>query len=106
MVIARLERDVRRRAARIVPAAPRVAQRFDLGVRVAAPVVPALTERRSIARDDAADRWVRRGVGDRTRAELDRAREVRAVVVYGLTSTPFQNATKPSMFFAASLACG
>jgi hypothetical protein len=93
MVVARLERDVRRRAVRIVSAAPSVEQRFDLGVRLAAPMMPALAERRSLAHDDAPDRWVRRGIGDRARAELDRAREVAVVVVYDLTSTPFQNAT-------------
>ena len=45
-------------------------------------------------------------VGHGARCELDRAREVRAVAVYGVTSTPFQKATYPSMFFASSLAVG
>jgi hypothetical protein len=92
-MVARLERNVRRRGARVVAAAPNVAQRFHLGVRLAAPVMPALAERHAVAHDDTPDRRVRRGIGDRARAELDRAREVGAVAVYGLTSTPFQNAT-------------
>ena len=93
MMVARFERDVGRRTARVASAAPRVEQRFDFGVRLAAPMMPALAERHSVAHDDTPHRWVRRGIGDRARAELDRALEVAVVVVYGLTSTPFQNAT-------------
>ena len=84
----------------------RVAQRFDFRMRLAATMVPAFAERPPVAHDDAPDGRVRRGVGDGARRQLDGAREVAAVAVYGVTSTPFQNATYPSMFFAASFACG
>jgi len=93
MVIAWLERDVGGRAARIFTALAHIAQRFDLGMRLAAVMMPALPERDAVAHDDAADWWVRHRVGDGARCELDRARDVRAIAVYGLTSTPFQNAT-------------
>ena len=56
-------------------------------------MVPSLAERHAVAHDDAAHRRVRRGVGNGARRELDGAREVAAVAVYGVTSTPFQNAT-------------
>ncbi len=106
MVVARFERDVRRRAARVVPAGARVAQCFDLGVRLAAAVVPAFAQRDAVAHQHAADRRIGHRVRDGARGELARARQVRRVVGYGVTSTPFQKATYPSMFFALSLACG
>jgi hypothetical protein len=62
-------------------------------VRGAALVMPAFSERHAVAHEDAPDGWIRRRVGDRPRGELGRAREVRCVEVYGVTSTPFQNAT-------------
>ena len=75
-------------------------------MRLTAAVVPTFAERASVARDHAPDRRVGCGIGERARGELARAREIRAVAVYGVTSTPFQNATYPSMFFAFSDACG
>jgi hypothetical protein len=62
-------------------------------MRLTAPVVPAFAERYVVAHENAADRRIRRRIGDRARAELDRARDVGGVAVYGVTSTPFQNAT-------------
>ncbi|HWT05359.1 MAG TPA: hypothetical protein VN224_06340, partial [Xanthomonadales bacterium] len=56
-------------------------------------MVPPFAQRHAVAHDDAAHRRVRCGVGDGARRELDGAREVAAVAVYGVTSTPFQNAT-------------
>lgn len=106
MVIAGLERDVRGRAARVGAAPARVRERLDLGVRLAAPMMPSLAQRRAVADEDAADRRIRRRVGGGARGELARARQVRAVAVYGRTSTPFQNATYPSMLLAASLVSG
>jgi len=93
VLIARLERDVGGRAARIVTLRARVTQRLDLGVRLTATVVPAFAERRPVADEDAADRRVRRRVRDRARGELARAREVDRFGAYGVTSTPFQKAT-------------
>jgi hypothetical protein len=92
-VIARLERDVRGRAAWIVAARLGVAQCLDLGMRLTAAMVPSLAERDAVANQDAADRRIWGRVGDSARGELARAREVRRVAVYGWTSTPFQNAT-------------
>jgi hypothetical protein len=68
-------------------------QRFRLGMRRAAPPMPAFAQRHAVADDHAADGRIRRGVGDRTRRELARPREVRRVARYGVTSTPCQKAT-------------
>ena len=92
-MVARLERDIRGRAAHVVPARGCIAQRLDFGVRLTAATVPAFAERDAVAHDDAAHRRVRCGVGDGARRELDGAREVAAIAVYGVTSTPFQKAT-------------
>ena len=105
-MVARLERDVRRRAGDVVPARARDAQRLDLRVRLAAAMVPTFAERLARADEDAADRRIRRRVGDRARGELAGTREVRRVRVYCVTWTPFQNATYPVMLFAASFVCG
>jgi hypothetical protein len=71
----------------------RIAQRLGFGVRLTGAVVAAFAQRDAVAHDDAAHRRVRCGVGDGTRRQLDGAREVAAVAVYGVTSTPFQKAT-------------
>lgn len=106
MMIARLERHVRGGPARVVAACTRVAQRLDLRVRLAATVVPAFPERDTVTNENAADRRIWRCIGDRARRELTCPREIRNFRRYGWTSTPFQNATNPSMFFAFSDACG
>ena len=105
-MIARLERHVHGRAAHVGPAGPSGAQRFDLRMRLAAPMVIAFTLGSARAHDDRADGRIGRGVGGRARRELVRSREVRPVAVYGPTSTPFQNAMRPVMFFAASFGAG
>ena len=105
-MVAWFERHVRRRAAHVVAARARIPQRLDFGVRLTATVMPAFAERVPIARKDAPDGRVRSGIGEGARGEFARAREIRAVAVYGVTSTPFQKATYPSMFFAFSNACG
>ncbi|GAC1572475.1 MAG: hypothetical protein NVS3B7_03230 [Candidatus Elarobacter sp.] len=105
-MVARFERDVCGRTARVVAARARVAQRLDLGVRLTAAMMPAFADRDVVAHENAPDRRVRRGIGNGAPGELARARQIRAVAVYGVTSTPFQKATYPSMFFAFSLVCG
>jgi hypothetical protein len=92
-VIAGLERDVRGRATRIGAATARVGKRLDLRMCLTATMVPAFTERGSVAHEDASDGRIRRGIGDGARRQLAGAREVGGVAVYGRTSTPFQNAT-------------
>ena len=92
-MVARLERDVCGCAAHVDAAALRIVQRFDFRMRLTTPVMPAFAERHAFAHENAADGRIRRRIGDRARAELDRAREIRGVAVYGVTSTPFQNAT-------------
>jgi hypothetical protein len=62
-------------------------------VRLTAAVVPAFAQGLAVAHQHAAHGRVRHRVGDRARRQLDGAREVRDVAVYGPTSTPFQNAT-------------
>jgi hypothetical protein len=62
-------------------------------VRLTATAVPTLAERHAVARNHAADGRIRRRVGNRTRGELARPREVRGVGRYGVTSTPCQKAT-------------
>jgi hypothetical protein len=78
---------------RVVTVRARVTQCLDLGVRLAATVMPAFAERRPVAHDDATDRRIRRRIRDGARGELARAREVDGLDAYGLTSTPFQKAT-------------
>jgi hypothetical protein len=75
-------------------------------VCVSAPMMPPFTDRHAVTNENAADRRIRRRVGAGARRELARTREIDRVAVYGRTSTPFQNATWPSMFFAASFVSG
>jgi hypothetical protein len=75
-------------------------------VRLAATVMPAFAERDAVAHEDAADGRIGGRVRDRARREFAGAREIRDVGGYGRTSTPFQKATNPSMFFASSDAWG
>jgi hypothetical protein len=62
-------------------------------VRLPFAVVPAFAERATVTHDDRTDRRIRRGFGARAGGQFDSPREIRRVrSVYGLTSTPFQNA--------------
>jgi hypothetical protein len=92
-MIARLERHKGRRATDIIAALACIAQSARFSVFLTATAMPPLAERDPIANDHAADRRVRSGIRDRSRREFRGSREVRRVGRYGLTSTPFQNAT-------------
>jgi hypothetical protein len=67
VVIAWLQRHERSRAAGVVPALVRVTQRFNFRMGLAAPVMPAFTQRDAVANDHASHRRIRRRVGDRAR---------------------------------------
>ena len=93
LVIVRLERDVHRRTAHVFTGFARGPQRLRFGVRRTFAMVPALAEGAAVARDHRADRRVRRRIPERARGQLDRAGKIGCVgPVYGVTSTPFQNA--------------
>ncbi len=106
VMVAWLERDVQGCAANVGTAGARGKQGFDFRVRLAAAMVIALAQRSAITDDDRTDRRIRRCVGDRTRREFIRSREISSFELYGLTSTPFQNAIWPAIFFAAGLGSG
>jgi hypothetical protein len=71
----------------------RGAQRLDFGMRLAAPMMIALTERLTIANENSTNPRIRCCIGTCARSEFARAREVRSISSDYLTSTPFQNAT-------------
>ena len=77
-VIARLERHIGRRAARVEARGEDRAQRFHFGVRLTAAMMIALAQRDAVPDDHRPDRRVGRRVRDRPRREFAGAREVRA----------------------------
>jgi hypothetical protein len=107
-MIARLERHVRRRAANVVPARGRIAQRFDFSMRVAAHVMVPLAEGRRPECDHRANGRIWRGATAPALREFARAAQIDAVERgdYLTTSTPFQKATRSLICFAASLGVG
>jgi hypothetical protein len=93
-VIVRFERHIHRRTAHVFARRARYPQRLGLGVRLTLAVMPPFAERAPIANDHRADRRIRCRIPERARGEFDRTRQIdRVESVYGVTSTPFQNAT-------------
>ena len=76
MVAARLERDVHRRAPRVLSARPAVAQRFALGVQVPVAAVPPLADHASVAHEHRADQRVRVRTPRTAQRQLKRAAHV------------------------------
>jgi hypothetical protein len=69
--------------------------------------MPAFAERTTVANDHRPYRRVGCRLGESARGQLNRSRQIgRVESVYGVTSTPFQNAMYPLMFLAASLGVG
>jgi hypothetical protein len=92
-VIVRLERDVHRRAGHVFAGLTRRTQGLRLSVGLTFAVMPTFAERSPAANDDRADRRVRCRFRNRARGQFDGPREIgRVRSVYGVTSTPFQNA--------------
>jgi hypothetical protein len=79
VVIAWFERDIERGAAHVGTARVRIAQRFNFRVRLAAPVMPPLAERHTVAHQHRADGRIRRRIGNRARCKFARAREIDVV---------------------------
>ena len=74
LMIARLQRDVRRCSPYIVAMRTRVVQRTNLGVRAAGALVPALAQHHAVACDHAADARIGRGREQAAFREHERAR--------------------------------
>jgi hypothetical protein len=66
-VIVRFERNVHRRAAHVFIRIACRAQCLGFGVRLAFTVMPAFTERATVANDDRTDRWIGNRIGNRAR---------------------------------------
>jgi len=95
-VRAGFERDVHRRSADVAAALAGVGERDDLGVGPTADAVPALTERAAVSLDDRSDDGIRRNAAPTACRELVCSCEINPIARierYGVTSTPFQNAT-------------
>ena len=98
-MIAGFERDVQRRAAHVATGGVRRTERLDFRMRLAADVVESLAERRRAERDDGPNDRIRRRVSAPAKRELAGAAQIDPVERgegrdgYGVTSTPFQNAT-------------
>jgi hypothetical protein len=108
-VIARLERNVRGRAAHVVARFARRVQGLDLGMRAALAPVEAFAQRQVIARQDGADARIGRRIAATALGEFVRPLQIDAVdrtEGYGRTSTPRQNATWSLISAAASLGVG
>jgi len=67
VVIAGLERNERGCATHVVAAFARIGAALQLPHGLAAPVMPAFTQRDAVANDHASHRRIRRRVGDRAR---------------------------------------
>ncbi len=87
-VVARLERDVGRRAARIAAARLRVDQRVDLGVRFAGARMESFADRLAVLTSTQPTRGLGVAVYEAARGERERARHERAVGVGKSRSWP------------------
>jgi hypothetical protein len=66
------------------------------------------TDGYSVAHQDSADAWIRRRAALPARGELAGSRQIDPIgrVDYGVTLTPFQNAMRSLICFAASFGSG